>query len=648
MCGIVGYMRLNGEDLSDQSLDAFTDSLAHRGPDSRGTWRDRRAGISLGNRRLAGIDLSSAGTQPMSYAKERFWITFNGTIYNYLEVREELKSKGYAFQSNSDTEVILAAYAAWGPDCQFKLNGDWAFAIWDRREAELFVSRDRFGGKPFFWWRMPAGIAFASELKAFVGIPEFRWSFDEELVAETLTNINGIEGTEWTYFKGVKRLRGGHHMIIKAGQEPRITRWWQTYDHLPKVAATFTDQVDEFRELFFDAVRLRLRSDRQVVTNLSGGLDSSSVTSAVAHLRGQAGLLPADQRAYVAKFTGTDQDEVEYARAVVAASHVTPVYLDINVDEILGAVEDLIWHYEDIFWVLPVGQWLILKEMFAREGLVVTLDGGGGDDMLCSLSFFIMNEMERCLLRGDLKRFRELRQVVAGMAGGNDPGRVNPLFFLRRALSRTPLGRHQIAPLINEWMPLSAEHWLKGRVTHRRLYDDFMAKQVPFPSGLNRDHYWWFHNTGVPTIGRTYDRSAVAQGVEVRMPFLDWRLVAYAFALPDASKVGGGYTKRILREAMRGYVPDVVRLRTSKTGFSSPMEQWLKGPLKPWLMQVISDQDFLTSSIWDGPRIRAYILRSLDTQAWSNLPKMWPFIQAHLLMNVFHKRAKSLSHLPAA
>lgn len=632
-------MRQKGDDISDASLLRFTDSMIHRGPDSRGVWRDSKAGVAFGNRRLAGIDLTDRGAQPMSYANGRYVITYNGTIYNYIEVRAELKEKGYTFVSDCDTEVILAAYAAWGQECQYKFNGDWAFALWDRDEKMLFISRDRFGVKPFYYLQLPTGIAFASELKAFLAVPEFHWEFDEELIAETLTNINGLEGTQWTLLKGAKRLRGGHCMTIRAGQAPVIQKWWETHQHLPQIAASFTDQAEEFRELFLDSCKLRLRSSRPIVSNLSGGLDSSSVTSAMASIRSAQGLPASEQRAYVAKFVGTNQDEAQYAKAVAEYHGISPVYLDINVDEILGSVEDLIWHYEDIYWVLPVGQWLILKEMVAREGLVVTLDGGGGDDILSSLSFFILDEMQRCLLRGDLQRFRELRGVVESMAGGNDSIRTNFYFLLKRMLLQTKIGRKGLVPMLNEWMPVSAEHFLKYPIKNSRLYDDFMSRQVPGLTPLNRAHYWWFHNTGVPTIDRTYDRSATAHGVEVRTPFLDWRVVTYAFALPDESKVGGGFNKRILREAMKGYMPDSVRLRTSKVGFSSPMESWMRGPLRPWLLDAVSSQEFLQSSIWNGPRVQRFILDSIKRQAWDQLPRMWPFIQAYYLMQTFKKRS---------
>ena len=270
---------------------------------------------------------------------------------------------------------------------------------------------------------------------------------------------------------------------------------------------------------------------------------------------------------------------------------------------------------------------------------MVTLDGGGGDDILSSLSFFILDDMQRCLLRGDTRRFQELKAVVESMAGGNDSIQTNMKFLMKRMLLQSTLGRKSVVPLVNEWLPVSAAHFIRYPMHERRLYDDYMAKQIPGLSPLNRAHYWWFHNTGVPTIGRTYDRSATAHGVEVRAPFLDWRVVAYAFALPDSSKVGGGYNKRVLREAMKGYMPDSVRLRTSKVGFSSPMKQWMQGPLRPWIEDAIHSQEFLSSSIWNGPRIARYFDTNIANARWDNLPRMWPFIQAHYLMQIFKKRA---------
>ncbi|MFO7630885.1 MAG: asparagine synthase (glutamine-hydrolyzing), partial [Caldilinea sp.] len=299
MCGICGIWNFERRPILDGEIGVMAATLAHRGPDGQGILCE--GDLALGHRRLAILDLSPAGHQPMSYAAGRYWITYNGEIYNFLELRAELAANGYDFRSNSDTEVILAAYDAWGPKCLLRFNGMWAFAIWDRQQRALFLSRDRFGIKPLFYLIQDGRFAFASELKAFYALEGFRSEINWPVFKAELLDLHSQEGGENTLLKGVRRLRPGHYAVVSAGQV-RLVRWWRTLDHLVAVPRRFDDQVLQFRELFEDACRLRMRSDVPIGTSLSGGLDSSSVVSTLAHVARQGGeRLPADwQRAFIA------------------------------------------------------------------------------------------------------------------------------------------------------------------------------------------------------------------------------------------------------------------------------------------------------------------------------------------------------------
>ena len=276
MCGIAGIFHLDGCPCDAMDVQRITDALAHRGPDRSGIHTD--GSVGLGHRRLAILDLSEGGKQPMSLLDGRYWITFNGEVFNFLELRKQLERLGQIFHSETDTEVIVAAYHHWGADCVLKFNGMWAFAIWDSQRRELFLSRDRFGIKPLHYLSEPRRFVFASELKSFLHLQDFAARENEEELRRALTTRG--ESEEATLVQGVKLLRPGHNLLVSTSRT-RIWCWWRTLDHLTDIPKPFSDQAERFRELFFDACSLRLRFDVPVATCLSGGMDSSSILCSV-------------------------------------------------------------------------------------------------------------------------------------------------------------------------------------------------------------------------------------------------------------------------------------------------------------------------------------------------------------------------------
>src|SRR5580658_5365451 len=414
MSGVVGYWGYSSHDLVEAEFAAFTHSLAHRGPDGFGIEHFPEARLWLGHRRLAILDLSERARQPVSYAEGRYWLTYNGEVYNYIELREELRRLGHRFVSKSDSEVILAAYAQWGPECQFRFNGMWAFAIWDVQERRLFLSRDRFGVKPLHYSDRAGGFVFASELKAFLALPWIDGAFDPEIVAETLTNIGQQEATPYTLLPGVRRLPPGHAMVVKADGSIQINAWWNTLDHLPQPRAKLDEQAEEFRALFFDACRLRLRSDVPLATALSGGLDSSAVACTLAELgrRGSVENAPKDwQRAFVACFTGTSYDEREYASAVIEHTGMAPHYLGVDDNEALKDIEEVIFDHERIYWFPRVGSWMLYRVMRCA-GVRVCFDGEGSDGILGSSPNYIERALEDAATHFNLRRYLELQGVL--------------------------------------------------------------------------------------------------------------------------------------------------------------------------------------------------------------------------------------------
>ena len=531
MCGITGIFNF-GRPISQAELLRFTLALGHRGPDAYGIFIDGDAG--LGHTRLSILDLSEAGKCPMPCGGangERYRITFNGEIYNFLELRAELKKKGHVFKSDTDTEVIVAAYIEWGEDCLLRFNGMWAFGIWDTLEKKLFLARDRFGIKPLYFL-VSNRFAFASELKAFPVLDGFQTALNEAVVPQLISSSYAYEGLlDDTIMRGIRRLPGGCSLTLDAQGQIQMRRWWRTIDHIPQVPVKYEEQVERFRELFFDAVRIRMRSDVPVGTCLSGGIDSSAVASTMAQLAREGRDLErcaADwQRTFVATFPGTMLDEREYADEVVRHVGASPHYYVFKQEEAVKYVLDSVWAMEDVYGGLAVPTWCLYREL-RRKRVVVSLDGHGADELLCGYSWYL-----DCLMQD----------------------------------------------------------------VNRALYDNF-------------------HATLLPAILRNFDRCSSAHGIEVRMPFMDWRLVTFCFGLPADSKIGGGFTKRILRDAMKGIMPERVRARRTKLGFNSPMIEWYNCGLRPFIEKVVNDPLWIGSPLFDGRKEREQILAKTRAQAW--------------------------------
>jgi asparagine synthase (glutamine-hydrolysing) len=657
MSGVTGYWGYSSHDLSAAVFAAFTHSLAHRGPDGFGIEHFPEVRLWLGHRRLAILDLSERAWQPMSYAEGRYWLTYNGEVYNYIELREELRGLGHRFISDSDSEVILAAYAQWGQDCQLRFNGMWAFAIWDAQERRLFLSRDRFGVKPLYYSDHAGAFVFASELKAFLTLPWVDGAFDPEIVAETLTNINGQEATPYTLLPGVRRLPAGHSMVVEADGSIRINTWWKTLDHLPRPRRSLKEQAEEFRALFFDACRLRLRSDVPLATALSGGLDSSAIACTLAELgrRGAVEGAPKDwQRAFVACFVGTPYDERQYAEQVIGHTGMVPYYQDVDDHQALQNIEKGIFAHETIYWFPAVATWTLYRAM-RGVGVRVCFDGEGADGLLGSSPDYIMTEIEQALLRLNLRRYLELRRVLRGLVGGNfniDSATIlgELRWFAKQGLARLRLldpTLRAVRSLRARLLRISGGDQLSipqvgpSLVTYagpRRLSATDLHASGTSPQRQLFDN---FHYGAMPMQLTSFDRASMANGIESRMPFLDWRLVTFGFALPDESRNGGGHTKRVLREAMLGLVPDAVRLRTSKFGYIAPIDYWARGALKSWLLDLCANRSFLESPIWNGPVARVQVERAVTSNM--SIMSVWPILNAYILEQSFKKRAQGIT-----
>lgn len=570
MCGIFGHV---GRIETEKALDCL-DTLVHRGPDGEGS--HSAPGVFLGHRRLAILDLSERGKQPMSYADERYYITFNGEIYNFLEIRRELESLGHHFKSDSDTEVILAAFVEWREGCLHKFNGMWAFGIWDSKERSLFLSRDRFGKKPLFYSEKTGDFSFASEMKALAPLlPEI---VHNQKIIDDIPHIFYYESTDECLIKDIKRFPAGHYGWYKDGKLS-LTRYWNTLDHLIEVPTNYEDQVMLFRELFLDAVKIRMRSDVPIGTALSGGLDSSAVFGAISHLSqtGAGARASRDwQHAFSASFPGTPLDEITWAKKVAdfCGAPITPVAIDPT--DHLSTFYDDIYRFEDLY-ITPHIPFMATYGAMKQGGVTVTLDGHGADELFGGYSFDYLH-----ILHDEMFNYKNSRAVIdtyygSQLSDGQQFGTLptKSIFWLKQ------FGKN------------AAKHLLRYKNSHPDQDHPRFKAMDYFTQKL----YISFHQTVLPTLLRNYDRYSMARGVEIRMPFMDHRLVSLAFSLPWQSKIRNGYTKSIVRDAVANLMPKDVTYRKTKIGFNAPMVDWFQGPMQPFFTQAITDESFFACNL---------------------------------------------------
>lgn len=626
MCGIAGIIRFGAQQVRSSEIKALTDAITHRGPDGEGCWIHPEQHLGLGHRRLSILDLSEQGAQPMHYADGRLTIVFNGEIFNFVELREELQQKGYLFQSDSDTEVLLAAYHCWGKACLHRFNGFWAFALWDEQEQELWLARDRFGIKPLYYLRQPGQqFVFASETQQFQYVAGYRRQAAPAYLHYQIQNPWGLEGLGKTIFESIEQVRPGHYLSIQANGRLTETKWWDTAKELQPVTEDFASQAQTFLALFEDSIKLRLRSDVSIASALSGGLDSSAVYCSIQHIVNQQKnlyRLPADwQRAFVAVFPGTEQDERVYAEQVLAHCHGKGEFFDMNTgNDLADRLVKSIAAYDTVYST-PL---FILDGVYGAmraKGITVSMDGHGVDEMLFGYSANVRQALAYAQSVGDAAYATDLAGTYAAMLPAKT-ATVTTNGFLQQQWQRV---QRRLKPKPQE------SAWFAPFDSSVLALPD-----MPVPAYMNEAEaqlYRAFHYTVLPTVLRNFDRGAMRNSIEIRMPFLDYRLVRYVFSLPMQSKLGGGYTKRILREAMKGILPESIRTRTLKTGFNAPLQSWYKQELKTLLLDEVHSTAFVSSNYWNGKAIRDFVVKTSQQQQWTEADsfRLWPVLNAHLL-----------------
>lgn len=627
---------MDGAPIDAQVITRMNDRLAHRGPDGAGVHLD--GSLGLGHRRLAILDLSPAGAQPMSYGDGRWWITFNGEIYNFLEVREELEAKGHRFRSSGDTEVILAAFVEWGAGCLHKFNGMWAFTIWDSYERTLFLARDRFGIKPLFYLRQPECFAFASEMKAFFDLPGFAPRLNLPVLKAELLDIHSQEGGPNCLLHDVYRLPAGHWLRVDAEGRTTVQRWWRTLDHLVAPPARLEEQAEHFCTLFDDACRVRMRSDVPIGASLSGGLDSSAVVCSVAALAQQSGARQMEdwRRAFVATFPGSSVDERAFAEVVIAKSGVLPTFVEIDAAQTLDLLASTAYHTEQVIDGPLAALWAIYQAQ-RQAGVVVTLDGHGGDELLAGYPHYVIAALyDAGSWPTRPRRYRDVFDIYRGLMAS--PADSGPQTAARQILWETHAWLRNLRRLARRAQPPPAAtpdegdmaRWFGPALQEVEPAAATASDELAGASLFRRTLYRDFHATVLPVILRNYDRMSMAHGVEVRMPFLDWRLVTYVFSLPEQSLLGQGYTKLILRRALADRLPAQVVARRDKIGFTSPISQWAPSEAwRSWFTALFKHNGFASSPLWSQPAL-ANAYQHPDRMTWRQFSLLWRAVHLQL------------------
>lgn len=530
------------------------DSVAHRGPDGLGTRRfDGLAGRPvMAHRRLAIIDMSAESAQPMSDPTGRYWLTFNGQIYNYVELRAELEGRGRVFRSRGDAEVLLAAYVEWGEECLARLQGMFAFVIFDTSNGEVFAARDRFGIKPLYRYNRGDGIAFASEIKQFAGLGGFSFKPDADAVAAFLAE-GAQDFSQATMVDGVDQLPAGHLLAFNAaapgGAKPR--RWYTLAARALPVTG-IGEAVEAFEPLFAQVIARHLRSDVALGGCLSGGLDSGCIASEVARQR-PPGETVAPPVFVTAAFAGMDFDEEARARDIARALNVGLVVVRPSEAGFAAAFDRLVRTQDEPFASSSIYAQYALFEAAQAEGLKVMLDGQGADEIMAGYHSLFHVHAAGLLRQAKFGRFA---RAVAGRRRANGHGVAGQI---ARAASLALLGG-QAGRLAGSRPP----RWLRRNARMDR------------PSGLDGRRRWMIGQGVLPALLHWEDRNSMAFGIESRVPFLDHSIAEFFMGLPVEVLYDDGTTKPVLRKMAAGRLPPSVTSSHRKIGFEAPGASWLR------------------------------------------------------------------------
>ena len=552
MCGITGIINKNNKPVDKLLTKKVNNLISHRGPDDEGFYHGNN--FAFGHRRLSILDLSQDGHQPMHY-QDRYTITYNGEVYNYIELKNELEKEGYSFHSNTDTEVILAAYDKWGESCVNKFNGMWSFALFDSKKNNIFCSRDRFGIKPFYYTEVANKFIFGSEIKQLLEFHPNNIVNKSILIDYLVTRFEDYNND--TFFEGVKRLPQSHNLIYDLNNHSyEIKRYYQISFNDDIEKYTLDESVKKYKAELERAVEYRLRSDVKVGTCLSGGLDSSSVASIAAKKYNQE-----SKEKFTAIHVKSSQgstDESYYADIVAKNANINLVFTEPTAIDVKNIIDEVIFTQEEPFAYMDVFMQYFVMKKAREEGCTVMLDGQGGDETLLGYGKYYPSMYYSIFKKeGLLLAFKS----IFNSRKNNSKMRMS--WILKYTLG--------------SFFPNIRKKYLKFKTS-------FMKKNNNTFSILNKIGNSYFnirdlqtleiYSTNLPLLLRYEDKNSMRHSIETRLPFIDYKTLETALSINSKHKVYEGWSKFILRQSVIGVIPEEAIWRKNKLGFNPPESSW--------------------------------------------------------------------------
>jgi len=629
MCGFVAVLTPDSTLSKDIVID-MRDRMFHRGPDGGGLWVDRNEGgaIALGHRRLSIVDLSEAASQPMFSNDQQHIIVFNGEIYNFVELKHELESKGHRFKTTSDTEVLMVAYRQWGVDCLSRLNGMFAFALWDKEKQHLFVARDRFGEKPVYIARIPGGgIAIASEAKALFAHPDIQATPNTDMMGQFIGGYapNGLEAC---FFQGITRLPGAHGMLFNLkGEQIKQWRYWTPDYTRPRKIKNYDDVSAEFLDLFTTAIKMRLRTDVRVGACLSGGLDSSSIVGILSRLEKNGSAL--FSHTYSARFDDDPtMSEGHYIDMMLDHTGLSSQSVRPDPIEMIGESDRLHWHQEQPFSTPSMYlEWCVTRK--ARDtGTIVMLDGQGADELLAGYHYSFKDYQYDQLMRG---RWVDLYSNTTKFNHRIQEESGKYVDAQRRIDVRSIHSFNEFPKMIFD----AASVYAYRGVKHARN----KLPGLPNPAAINMFRYGMARGLLYDSMTsnlHSADSNGMAHSIETRFPFLDYNLVDWIISLPNQALIHDGWTKYILRRAMNSILPKPIQWRVDKVGFAAPQDVWLRDKITDWAKDRLFDGPVTGCDFYDRRTIES-LWSAHQSGQQDNSGILWRYISLNEWLTLFQK-----------
>ncbi len=552
MCGISGIINFSNQAVSEYEIKFITNLIAHRGPDGEGFYYGEN--FALGHRRLAILDLSEDGKQPMIFADSGNVIVYNGEIYNYLEIKDELTKKGFTFNTKTDTEVILAAYEHWGKDCVQKFNGMWSFSIFDKKRNILFCSRDRFGVKPFYYTVMNQKFIFGSEIKQLLHFFEKVYCNQNILLEYLITGVE--EFSNETFFKNIFKLEQGCNMVYDLNNHTYKTeKYYQINTDFSYKNVNEQEAVSLYKERLMSAVRLRMRSDVEVGTCLSGGLDSSSIVALASNILKEN--TERKMKVIHAKANDNTIDESNYAKIVSKHTNTDFIEITPSYEEFTREIHQIIKTQEEPFGSPSIVMQYFVFKKAKQSNCIVMLDGQGGDETLLGYERYYPAYLKS--LNGISKFLAFLNSSKNSKLSTFDV--LKYYYYFTNYSIRLRILKKKHAYLKTEILNSFTSDVLKNISNNYLNVLELQKMEIT--------------KTQLPHLLKYEDKNSMIHSVESRLPFLDYQCLECALSLPDKYKIKNGWTKYILRKSVADILPDSVVWRKNKLGFNAPEKEWL-------------------------------------------------------------------------